>query len=188
MLSSYGNPRVSPLSVDLCSLAAIHLGLSLSLVSCEMGTRLVSLSCVCAKSLRPCPTLCVPIDCSLPGSSVHGILQSRILEWVAMPSSRDLPNPGIELSSLMSPALAGGFVTTSAAWEAHGYHWFVVNIKHSSTCRGPGMQSTQHRVNANKHQVSFLSLSIIISISQILQFILVSILDLIRRRKQTFTV
>ena len=33
---------------------------------------------------------------SPPGSSVHGILQARILEWVAMPSSKDLPNPGIE--------------------------------------------------------------------------------------------
>ena len=35
-----------------------------------------------------CLTLCDPMDCSLPGSSVHGILQARILEWVAMPSSR----------------------------------------------------------------------------------------------------
>ena len=35
------------------------------------------------------PTLCDPLDCSLPGSSVHGILQARILEWVAMPSSRE---------------------------------------------------------------------------------------------------
>ena len=68
-----------------------------------------------------------------------------------MPSSRDLPKPGIELSSLMSPALAGGFVTTSATWEAHLYYRFVVNIKHSSTRRGPGMQITLHRVNANKH-------------------------------------
>ena len=31
-----------------------------------------------------CPTLCNPMDCSLPGSSVHGILQARILEWVAI--------------------------------------------------------------------------------------------------------
>ena len=115
MLSSYGDPRVGPLSVDLCSLAAIHLGLSLSLVSCEMGTMLVSISHVCAKSLQSCLTLCDPINYSLPGSSVHGILQSRILEWVAMPSSRDLPNPGIKPLSLMSPALAGRFVTTSAA-------------------------------------------------------------------------
>ena len=43
-----------------------------------------------------CSTLCDPMDCSLPGSSVHGILQARILEWVAIPFSRDLPNPGIE--------------------------------------------------------------------------------------------
>ena len=43
---------------------------------------------VCAESLQSCLTLCNPIDCSLPGSSVHGILQARTLEWVAMPSSR----------------------------------------------------------------------------------------------------
>ena len=41
--------------------------------------------CLVAQS---CPTLCDPVDCSPPGSSVHGILQARILEWVAMPSSR----------------------------------------------------------------------------------------------------
>jgi len=41
-----------------------------------------------------------------------GILQARILEWVAMPSSRDLPDQGIKPVSLMSPALAGGFFTT----------------------------------------------------------------------------
>ena len=42
------------------------------------------------------------LDCSLPGSSVHGILQGRTLEWVAIPFSGDLPNPGIKLRS---PAL-----------------------------------------------------------------------------------
>ena len=40
-----------------------------------------------AKLLQSCPTLCDPMDCSLPGSSVHGILQARILEWVAIPFS-----------------------------------------------------------------------------------------------------
>ena len=44
--------------------------------------------CVSAKSLQSRPTPCIPTDCSLTGSSVHGILQARILEWVAMPSSR----------------------------------------------------------------------------------------------------
>ena len=51
---------------------------------------------------QSCLTLCGPMDCSPPGSSVHGILQARILEWVAMPSPRDLPDPGIEH---VSPAL-----------------------------------------------------------------------------------
>ena len=41
-----------------------------------------------AKSSQSCPTLCNPIDCSLTGSSVHGIHQARILEWVAIPFSR----------------------------------------------------------------------------------------------------
>ena len=51
---------------------------------------------------QPCPTLCNPMDFSPSGSSVHGILQERILEWVAKPSSRDLPNPETEPAS---PAL-----------------------------------------------------------------------------------
>ena len=72
-----------------------------------------------AKSLQSCPTLCNRMDCSPPGSSVHGILQIRILEWVAMSSSRDLPDPGIEPASLTPPALADGFFTTSATWETH---------------------------------------------------------------------
>ena len=46
-----------------------------------------------------CLTLCGPVDCSLPGSSVRGILQARILEWVAISFSRDLPDPGIEPGS-----------------------------------------------------------------------------------------
>ena len=77
-------------------------------------------ACVCAKSLQSCLTLCDPMDCSLPGSSVHGILQARILDWVAMPSSGDLPHPEIEPVSLI-PALAGCFFTTSATWETLSY-------------------------------------------------------------------
>ena len=40
--------------------------------------------CVCVRTLQSCPTLCDPMDHSLPGSSVHGIFQARILEWVAI--------------------------------------------------------------------------------------------------------
>ena len=57
------------------------------------------------------------MDCSPSGSTVHGILQARILEWVAIPPPRDLPDPGIKRISLMSPALAGRFFTTSTTWE-----------------------------------------------------------------------
>ena len=71
--------------------------------------------CLCVKSLQSCLPLCNPMDCSLPGSSVHG-LQAKILEWIAMPPG-NLPNPGIEPTSLMSSALAGRFFTTSATWE-----------------------------------------------------------------------
>ena len=47
--------------------------------------------CVCmhAKSLQSCSALCDPMNCSLLGSSVHGILQARIVEWVTMPSFRE---------------------------------------------------------------------------------------------------
>ena len=48
------------------------------------------------------------MDCSLPGSSVHGILRARILEWIVIPFSRGSSPPGIEP---MSPALPGGFFT-----------------------------------------------------------------------------
>ena len=48
--------------------------------------------CMCgANSLQSCPTLCDPIDCSPPGSSVHGHLQARILEWIAMPRASSQP-------------------------------------------------------------------------------------------------
>ena len=63
--------------------------------------------------LLSCPTLGDPMDCSPPGSSVHGILQARTLEWV-----RDLSDSGLKLVSLAYTALAGGFFTTSATWEA----------------------------------------------------------------------
>ena len=60
---------------------------------------------------QSCLTLCNPMDYSLPGSSVHGISQTRILEWVAISFSWDLSDPGIEPESLVSPAFLGRFFT-----------------------------------------------------------------------------
>ena len=62
---------------------------------------------------QSCPTLCDPMDCSPPSSSVHGISQTRTLEGAAVSSSRGSSWPGIESMSPVSPALAGGFFTTA---------------------------------------------------------------------------
>ena len=68
-----------------------------------------------------CPTVCDPMDCSLPGSSVQGILQARILERVAMPSSRGSSQPRDQ--SQVS-YIEGGFFTTQATREAYqGICW-----------------------------------------------------------------
>ena len=75
-----------------------------------------------AKLLQLWPTLCDPVDYSRPQSSIHGILQERILEWVAVPSTREFPDPEIKRVSLMSLALADGFFTTSITWEALETH------------------------------------------------------------------
>ena len=74
--------------------------------------------CVCAKSLQSRLTLCDPVDCSLPGSSVHGILQA-ILEWVAMPSSKrsSWPRDRTHISRI-----AGGFYTAEPLWKPPN-HW-----------------------------------------------------------------
>ena len=67
---------------------------------------------VCVHAAKSCPTLCNPMDCSPPGSSVLGILQARTLEWELFPSTGDLLDPGIEPASFVFPVLAGGFFTT----------------------------------------------------------------------------
>ena len=71
--------------------------LSLALVQCTVGrfkeiSRRYRLK-VKVLVTQLCPTLCSPRDCSPPGSSVHGILQARILEWVAIPFSRGSSQP-----------------------------------------------------------------------------------------------
>ena len=75
--------------------------------------------CVLCLAAQSCPTP-ERKNCSPPGSSVHGILQDRMLERVALSSSRGSPNPGIfESVSLASPALAGGCFTTEPQESTH---------------------------------------------------------------------
>ena len=87
-------------------------------LSIMLNSSTVTSTCVCAQLLKSCPTVCDTVDCSLPGSSVHGILQARILEGLSCPPSEYLPNSGIKPMSLISSALAGGFFTPSTTWEA----------------------------------------------------------------------
>ena len=70
---------------------------------------------------QTCPTLRDPMDCNPPDSSVHGILQARILEWVACPPPGDLPDLGIESRS---PALQADSLPS----EPSGKHWYMESI------------------------------------------------------------
>ena len=70
-------------------------------------------ACMHVKSLQSCLTLCNPMDCILPGSSAMGFSRQEYRTGLPCPPPGDLPNPGIELVSLMSPALAGQFFSTS---------------------------------------------------------------------------
>ena len=67
---------------------------------------------------QSCPTLCDPTDCSLPGSSVHGILQARILEWVAIPFSRGYSYPGLKPRS---PALKADSLPSEPPRRSDGW-------------------------------------------------------------------
>ena len=78
---------------------------------------LMSQACVHAKSLQLSPTLCNPINCNPPDSCVQGILEARILEWVAISSSGGSSQFSSPVSPA-SPASAGRFFTSSATWEA----------------------------------------------------------------------
>ena len=91
-------------SVAWNSLKWVHNKAHFSFLNCKCA-------CVLAKLLQSCLTLCDPMDCSLPGSSVHGILQARILEWVAMPSSRGPSRPRNQTPISCSSYSAGRFFT-----------------------------------------------------------------------------
>ena len=88
-----------------------------------------------------------PTDCSPPDSSVRGIFQPRILEWLPLPIPGDLPDPGIKPKSLWSPALASGFFSTVpqvllliqlSKW------WFSGKKNYLITCSTTSALSTCH--------------------------------------------
>ena len=79
--------------------------------------------CCCCLVTQSCPILCNPTDCSPPGSSVHGILQARILEWVTIPFSRGSSWPR---DQTWVSCITGRCFTVWATREAYIHTLFIV--------------------------------------------------------------
>ena len=95
---------------------------------------LCDIDIVCGQSLESCLTFCTLWTVAHQAPLSMGILQTRILGWVAMPSFRGSSCPRIKPASLMCPALAGRFFTFSATWKAQCRHIPIhINICHYST-------------------------------------------------------
>ena len=71
------------------------------------------------RSFQSCPTICDLMDCSLPGSSIHGILQTRILEWVAISSCRGSSQPRDQIHV---SCIAGKFFTTEPVGKPRSWN------------------------------------------------------------------
>ena len=93
-VSMSSGPQATPLPLILSHLQTFS---KMNACVCVyMYVHVTHIICICAQSLQSCPTLSDPTYCSPPGSSVHGILQARTLEWVAMPSSKGIfPTQGL---------------------------------------------------------------------------------------------
>ena len=90
------------------------------IVSDKPSTFLSSLSFTidAAKSLQSCPILCDPMDQSPSGSSVHEILQAKILDWVPTPSSRGSSQPRDQIHVFNVSCVGRGILSTSTIWES----------------------------------------------------------------------
>ena len=110
--------------------------------------------CVCERVTQSCPTLSDPVDCNPSGSSVHGVIQARIPEWVAFPSPGDLPDSGTEPRS---PALQADSLLSeppgNSWWDSnlgpnrglHGQILCCVTFTHMNTCVSCDPQETRER-------------------------------------------
>ena len=90
-----------------------------------------------AKSLQSCPTLCDPIDDSPPGSPVPGILQARVLEWVAIAFSKAISSilhftPKQQLPAFTEVGEALGKMMKKLRWQSNNYENSFIIINHNS--------------------------------------------------------
>ena len=91
---------------------------------------------------QSCPTLCNSMDCGPPGSSVHEIFQARILEWVAISSSRGSSRPRDQTHISCISCIGRWILYTGATWEARKridmnvkLNQFVVHLKLTQHCK-----------------------------------------------------
>ena len=97
-----------------------------------------------------CPTLWDPIDCSLPGSSVHGIFQARILEWVAISYSRESSQPR-DRTHRSCIGRRTFFLTTWATWETPLNEWScLTGVKLVHLCRHPRLLTSLFQTGGPK--------------------------------------
>ena len=106
---------------------------------------------LCCYFLQSWAALCNPMDCSPPGSSVHGILQVRILEWVAMPSSRRSSQPRDRTQMSHVSYIGSRFFTTSSIWKAQfsSVHFSRSECFPMSQFFAPGSQSIEVSASAS---------------------------------------
>ena len=110
---------------------------------CRMGWRWgSSCLCVCAQSY---PTVGNSVDCSPQGSSVHGILQARMLEWVTMPSSRGSSRPRDQTPSPASPSLAGRFFITESPRKPPCHSWTISHVLYNASKASGAFNFTESR-------------------------------------------
>ena len=98
--------------------------------------------CVHAKLLQSCPALCDPMDCSPPGSSVHGILQARILQGIAMPSSKGSSQPR-DQTCLSSVSCIGRWDLHPQRHLGSPYSIMKVKVRSCPTLQAHGLQPTR---------------------------------------------
>ena len=85
------------------------------------------------ESLQSCPTLCDPMECSPPGSSVHGILQARILEWDALPASKGSSQPRDRTHIPYMSCISRWVLYHLGQMSKHGLHSFRFHIRNFPT-------------------------------------------------------
>ena len=115
------NLRLDLLLISFWFSSNVVLTLLLYCLNYELLINLTRLCCCCCLVAKSCLTLCDPMDCTLPGSSVHGISQARTLEWLAISFSRRSSQPR---DRTHISCIAGGFLTTEPPEKQPDYTFF----------------------------------------------------------------